>query len=203
MKIVKIISCLIVSLVLFSCNNEPTLQEYYVENQSDKEFLAIDLPVSMFANSEALNEDQRATLETVKKVNVLAYPVKDGNEKFTAEKAELENILKDESYQLLIRYGSGERGAEIYFTGDEEAIDEFIVFGYDNSKGMGVARVLGEDMNPASLLKLLKSMEEGDLNLEALSSIGDVFGEEKQIADSSEVKTDSVNVEIDAVEAAE
>ncbi|MDT0686696.1 DUF4252 domain-containing protein [Autumnicola psychrophila] len=203
MKILKITSFLAVVLTFFSCNNEPTLQEYYVANQSDKEFLAIDLPVSMFANSEALNEDQRVTLETVKKVNILAYPIKEGNEKFTTEKSELEEILKDEDYQLLIKYGSGERGAEVYFTGDEEAIDEFIVFGYDNSKGMGVARVLGEDMNPASLLKLLKSMEEGNLNLDALGGLGDVFGQDHNMADSSEVEVDSVNVEADTTEAVE
>jgi hypothetical protein len=203
MKILKTLCCLAAVLVLFSCNNEPTLQEYYVENQSDKEFLAIDLPVSMFANSESLSEDQRATLETVKKVNVLAYPIKEGNEKFTTEKAELENILEDEEYQLLIRYGSGERGAEVYFTGDEEAIDEFIVFGFDNSKGMGVARVLGEDMNPASLMKLLKSMEEGDVNLDAFNSIGEIFREDKDMADSSAVEIDTVNVENDSLEAVE
>jgi hypothetical protein len=203
MKILKTIGSLAVAMVLFSCNNEPTLQEYYVDNQSDKEFLALDVPVSMFANSESLNEEQRATLETVKKVNVLAYPIKEGNEKFITEKAALEEILKDEDYQLLIRYGSGERGAEVYFIGDEEAIDEFIVYGFDNSKGMGVARVLGEDMNPASLLKLLKSMKEGDVNLGALSSIGEVFGEERNEIDSLEVETDTVNVEIDSVEAAE
>ncbi|MDT0648265.1 DUF4252 domain-containing protein [Zunongwangia sp. F260] len=200
MKILKIISCLAVVLTCFSCNNEPTLQEYYVANQSDKEFLAIDLPVSMFANNESLNEDQRATLATVKKVNVLAYPIKEGNEKFITEKSELEEILNDEDYQLLIKYGSGERGAEVYFTGDEEAIDEFIVFGYDNSKGMGVARVLGEDMNPSSLLKLLKSMDEGDVNLDGLSGLGEIFGEGNNMADSSEIQMDSLNVEMDTIE---
>ncbi|MDT0644734.1 DUF4252 domain-containing protein [Zunongwangia sp. F363] len=188
-----ILGCAVLTLV-FACDNKTSLQEYYVENQEDNQFLALDVPAGMFTNSEGLDEEQRATLQTVKKINLLAYPVKDGNDKFEAEMAELEGILSDEKYQLLIKYGSGERKAEVYFTGDEDAVDELIVYGYDKSKGLGVARVLGDNMNPGDLLKLMNSMKKGDVNVEGLSAIGDVFMDSHQTAEPVEIPADTMEV---------
>ncbi len=181
-------------MLLLACNNKPSLQEYYVENQEDNQFLALDIPAGMFTNSESLDEEQRATLETVKKINLLAYPVKAGNDKFDAEMTKLEEILSDEKYQLLIKYGSGERKAEVYFTGDEDAVDELIVYGYDKTKGLGVARVLGEDMNPGDLIKLMTSMKKGEVNVEGLSAIGDVFMDSHQTAEPVEIPADTMEV---------
>ncbi|MDT0678044.1 DUF4252 domain-containing protein [Autumnicola musiva] len=194
MKALKIIFGFAVFSFIFACNNETSLQEYYVENQQNKEFLALDVPANMFTNSGSLDEEQRATLQTVKKINLLAYPVKKGNADIETEMAKLEEILKDEKYQLLIKYGSGDRKAEVYFTGDEDAIDELIVYGYDTSKGVGVARLLGENMNPGELLKLMKSMKEGDLNVEGLSAIGDVFMDSHQNTEPVEIPADTMEV---------
>jgi plasmid maintenance system killer protein len=161
-----------------SCANEPSLQEYYVENQQDNKFIAVDVPTSMFTNAEALDENQRATLKSVKKINLLALPVKENKEDYEAEKTELASILKNEKYQLLMKYGSNNRKAEIYFTGDEDAIDEIIVYGYDDAKGVGVARVLGEDMNPQKLMELMKSLQKGDVDVEGLKGITGMFNAE-------------------------
>lgn len=175
MKKIEFLGIFLLGLGILSCNNEPTIQEYYVENQEDNKFVAIDVPTSLLANNEELNEKQQATLNTVKKVNVLAYPLEEGAEDYEEEKLELQEILKNEKYQLLMKYGSGDRKAEIYFTGDENAIDEFILFGFDNSRGMGLARILGEDMKPDDLLELFRSLEKGDINLEGLKGIAEMF----------------------------
>jgi len=175
MKSIKTLGLALATLALTSCANEPSLQEYYVENQQDNKFIALDVPTSMFANAENLDEKQKETLESVKKINVLALPVKENKEEYLAEKEKLGSILKDEKYQLLMKYGSNNRKAEIYFTGDEEAIDEIIVYGYDDTKGVGVARVLGEDMNPQKLMELMKSLEKGDVDMEGLKGITGMF----------------------------
>ena len=175
MKSIKILGLALAAAAFVSCAGEPSLQEYYVENQQDNKFIAVDVPTSMFTNAEDLDENQREILETVKKINVLALPIKENKEEYEAEKTKLSSILQDEKYQLLMKYGSNDRKAEIYFTGDEEAIDEIIVYGYDNTKGVGVARVLGEDMNPQKLMELMKSLEKGDIDVNGLKGVTGMF----------------------------
>ncbi|TDN81231.1 uncharacterized protein DUF4252 [Salegentibacter sp. 24] len=175
MKSIKLLTLAFASFAFVSCNSDPSLQEYYVENQQDNKFIALDIPTSMFANTEDLDENQKATLESVKKINVLALPVKESIEAYEDEKAKLTQILRDEKYQLLMKYGSNDRRAEIYFTGDEEAIDEIIVYGYDDAKGVGVARVLGENMNPQKLMEFIKSLDEGDLDINGLKEVAGIF----------------------------
>ena len=181
MKIYKILSLVILNIGLTACNNEQSLQEYYVENQGNKDFVAIDIPASMLANIGSLDEDQRRTLETVKKVNVLAIPKKIENlEKIEAEKTNVGTILKDEKYQLLMKMGGGDSRVEIYFTGDDEAVDEIIVYGFDENRGMGIARVLGDNMNPGDILALVRSMEKGDVDLSGFSGLNTLFAERAQ-----------------------
>lgn len=176
MKMIRTIGVVCLGIMMTACNNEQSLQQYYVENQSNKDFVAIDVPTSLFTNSESLNAEQKRTLETVKKINVLAIPQKlENKERIEEEKENVKNILKDEKYQLLMRLGGGESRVEIYFTGKEEAIDELILYGFDENRGMGIARVLGKEMNPSDIINLMKSLEKGDLDLNGLSGIAQMF----------------------------
>ncbi|UJH91959.1 DUF4252 domain-containing protein [Antarcticibacterium sp. 1MA-6-2] len=176
MRLLKSIGVAFLVTWMISCDNQQTLQEYYVDNQESKDFVAFDIPASMFANAESLDLEQREILETVKKINILAIPKKDANtETIEVEKNNLFNILKEEKYQLLMRYGGGTSRMEIYFTSEEEAVDEVIIYGFDDSKGMGIARLLGKDMNPGDIMQLVRSLQEGDLNLEAFSGVKEIF----------------------------
>lgn len=163
----------LLSLGVVSCKNETTLQEYYVENQNSQQYLAFDLPASLLTGENSkLNAEQKATLETIKKVNVLGFPLKDGNkELYEAEKTKLTEILKADKYQQLMRYGGGNRKAELYYLGEEDAIDELIIFGSDDEKGFGIARVTGNDMNPEAMIRLLKSFEKGELDVAGLPDL--------------------------------
>lgn len=171
----------ILMIMTSSCGNEPSIQEYYVENLENSNFVALDIPSSLLANNQDLDKDQKQTLESIRKVNVLAYPLRDNEEVYQEEKVQLQEILKNDKYQLLMRYGSGFRKAEIYFTGDEDAVDEFILFGFDDSRGVGLARILGEDMQPQGMLNLLRSMEKGDLNLDGIRNIAQIFKGEVEV----------------------
>lgn len=194
MKIYKVLIVFGLVMGFVACNNETSLQEYYVKNQEDSKFIALDIPASLIANADSLDETQKATLESVKKVNLLVYPIKEGKESYESEKQKLTEILKNDEYQLLMKFGNGDRRAEVYFTGEDDAIDELVVFGYDDSRGMGVARVLGEDMNPKNILKLMKSLEKGDLNIEGIKGITGMVKDKAE----AYVEKDEVNDSISA-----
>lgn len=180
MKNIKLLGLVALGL-LIGCNNEGSLQQYYVANQENNEFIAIDVPTSMFTGSESLSPEQKVTMETIKKINLLAIQKKPENlQTMEDEQLKIAEILKDEKYQLLMRYGGGDTNVEIYFTGDEEAIDEIIVYGFDDDRGMGLARVLGEDMNPGDILSLFRSLEQGDIDMDGLKGITSMFIEKTE-----------------------
>ncbi len=164
---------LLLTLGFVSCNNEKTLQEFYVEHQNDNQYLAFDIPASLLTGeNSALNAEQKATLETIRKVNILGFPLKGENkEAYETEKERLTSILKTDKYKQLMRYGGGTRKAELYYLGEDDAIDELIVFGSDDEKGFGIARLTGNDMNPGALIKLLKSFENGEINVAGLPKL--------------------------------
>ncbi|NJY62341.1 DUF4252 domain-containing protein [Salinimicrobium sp. CDJ15-81-2] len=168
-----VLMLVLIALGVVSCKNETTLQEYYVENQNSQQYLAFDLPASLLTGDNSkLNAEQKATLETIKKVNVLGFPLKGENkELYEAEKAKLTEILKADKYQQLMRYGGGTRKAELYYLGEEDAIDELIIFGSDDEKGFGIARVTGNDMDPEAMIRLLKSFEKGELDVAGLPDL--------------------------------
>lgn len=168
---------ILISLGLVSCNNETSLQEYYVEHQNDRQYLAFDIPASLLTgDNSSLSAEHKATLETIRKVNILGFPKKEDNEaKYEEEKEKLSQILKAEKYKQLMRYGGNNRKAELYYLGEEDAIDEIIVFGSDDEKGFGIARVTGDDMNPEDIIRLFKSFEKGELNIDGLPDLDGVF----------------------------
>ncbi len=190
MKTIKLVFAVLFIAGITSCENDKSLQKYYVENQEDADFLAMDIPTSMFMNSKSLEAEDRSTLESIRKINVLALKKEENPEKFEEEKLKLHKILQDEKYQLLMKYGGSGRKAALYFTGEENAIDEIIVYGYDNEQGLGIARVLGEDMNPEKIMELMKSLDKENINVEGIQSLGKIFGETNHSRDSLNLEAD-------------
>lgn len=177
MKGLKVFGAFILGIMVSACNNEQSLQEYYVNNQGNKDFIAIDLPASMLTNMSAMDENQRRTLETIRKINILAISKKPENQaRIETEKQNVGNILNNEKYELLMKFGGGTTKMELYFTGDEEAIDEFILYGHDENKGMAVARILGDNMNPGDIINLVRSFEKGDVNIPGMEGMAQMFG---------------------------
>lgn len=203
MTLIKKLSILAIILIVAACQNEKSIQEFYVENQEDADYMALDVPTSMFANLDSMDAEKRKTMESIKKINVLALRADQHPEKFKKEKAELDEIFTNEKYQLLMKYGGGNRKAALYFTGKDDAIDELIVYGYDESKGLGVARVLGDDMNPAEIMEMMKSLKKEDIDAGGFEGIiGMMGGDKKTIIDTVKVNTSEVDttaVEVDSV----
>ena len=167
-KFIVVFAC---ALVLFSCDSKPSLQKYFVEKTESSKFIAVDLsPNIIKTNKVNLSETEKAALESFDKMNVIAF--KSDSTDVTGYETEISKvkaILKEETYQQLMKFGSGNDGAAIYFVGnDDEHIEEFVVLSQKKENGFAVIRVLGNDMNPNHVLNMLRLLQKSNLDLEQL-----------------------------------
>lgn len=157
-SIKNIIASLLITATLISCGyGGETLQGYYVVNQEAPNFISVDIPVSFVDIEQAnLTEVQREAYESINKLNMLGYRKSDDNaEEFKTELGKVQTILKDERYQELFRGGNSTDGKIIVkYIGTDTTIDELIIFGTMNNTGFGIIRVLGDNMEPAKIMKL-------------------------------------------------
>lgn len=161
------------SLLFVSCNNEPTLQKFFVENSEKKDFIALDLSSNILRLDEtSLTLEQKQALDAFDKVNIIAFKTTDKNQKeYQAEKDKLVTILKDKEYQQLIKVGSGSQGASISFVGTEDKIDEFILYANKKENGFAVIRVTGDEMNPTHIMTMLSLLQKSNIDLEQLKPL--------------------------------
>ena len=66
----------------------------------------------------------------------------------------------------------------INYQGEDDAINEFILFAADNDKGFALARVLGNKMQPEKIMKMAKDFQNIDQEGagDALAQLSDLFG---------------------------
>jgi len=177
MKSAKYFTAFLIGIVALTSCNDKSLQKYLVEKQDDDKFVKMDLAASLLQGRNSnFTQEEKDILNTIKKVNVVAYPIKENDTAdYEKERAELKAILDQEEYKELTRFKSNEWNATLKYTGEEDAIDEVIVFASDNSRGFAVFRVLGENMRPDQMLKLINSAERGDLDVSKFESFGEIF----------------------------
>lgn len=178
MKSIKLIfSTLVIAILFTSCDSKPSLQKYYVDNQENQNFIALDIPTSALKLDEnILTEKQKKAYKSIGKLNFLGFNKNDTNSSvYESEKLKIKSILADDSYKTLIKYGNNKQGAVVKYLGSDTAIDEVIIFGSDNSQGVGIVRVLGNDMNPSQFLDLVQALENSDFDTEQLKGISDFF----------------------------
>lgn len=195
MKKINKFLLLFIAIVAVGCNSEPSLQKYYVEHQENENFVVLDVPSSLFlGENSSLSKEDKEVIQSIRKANVLVLPVNNKNQEiYQEEKATMEKILKDEKYKVLMRFGSSGRNVKVMYLGDEDAIDEVIVYANDDAKGFAVARLLGDDMNFAAIMKLMRSAAKGDVDVN-LDVLGD-FG--KEVKSKSNKTNDSIQVKVE------
>jgi len=178
---IKTLSLLVLLTVLLaSCNKDMSIQEYYVKKQENSNFLAIDIPASMFKVQDGASEETKATMASIKKLNVLAFKKNEDNAaEYMAEYEEVKKIIKSSNYNELMRMKHENMNIVINYQGEDDAIDEFVLFAADNNKGFAIARVLGNKMDPAKIMKMAKDIENIDKEGagDALGQLSDLFGE--------------------------
>ncbi|SFF26900.1 DUF4252 domain-containing protein [Flavobacterium xueshanense] len=164
---------LIISLFLISCNSEPTLQKYFVENTENKNFVALDVsPDILNVDKTKLSVAQIDALKSFDKMNVLAFRLNETNKaEFETERAKVDLILKDKKYQQLMKFGSGKEGASVSFVGTDEHIEEFVFYANKKENGFAVVRILGKDMNPTSVMNMISVLQQSNIDLEQLKPL--------------------------------
>lgn len=161
-----------------SCNNEPTLQTYYVDNELKPGFTTFDMPMSLInIENVTLTDQQKKAYKSVDKLNMLAFKLDTENTlEYKTELQNVKTILKDKKYEELMRGGNNTDGKFVVkFLGDVERIDELIILGSANDKGFMVARILGDDMNAQDLMSLRTVMDKVDFENTDLGSLTDFF----------------------------
>ena len=91
-----------------------------VDRQDDDSFLNIDIAASLLqTDNNNLSQEEKDILETVKKINVVAYPVRGENAAdYEVKRLELEDIIDQEQYKMLMKYGSNKQGATLKYLGE-------------------------------------------------------------------------------------
>jgi hypothetical protein len=151
------------ALLLGSCTKEETLQEYYINSQENENFLSVDIPRSIVTLKDDVSQETKEAFNSIKKLNILAFKVDDSNKaNYEAEKTKIEKILKSKKFNDLIRVKHKNAHILVKYKGDDDSIDEFIVYGSDDQKGFAVARVLGKEMKPDKIVKMMKDIDKID-----------------------------------------
>ncbi|WP_306013152.1 MULTISPECIES: DUF4252 domain-containing protein [unclassified Allomuricauda] len=163
------------AVLLASCASQPSLQEYYVDNSENPNFLSIDVPASILKlNEDDLNPTQKEAIESLRKFNLLAFKKNaDNAAEYEIEKKKVREILKGDDFVELMKINSKYGKGVIKYLGDEDAIDEVIIYGDSEDKGFALVRVLGKDMNPAHIIQLMQAIQKSDYKGEGLGEIGD------------------------------
>ncbi len=164
-------------LLLTSCSSKQTLQEYFVANTENPNFISFDLPASLLnINNDELSAKQKDALASLKKLNILAFKkTEDNTADFTVEKEKVKAILKGEEYEELMKMNTQFGKATIKFLGDDEAIDEVIIYGDSSDKGFVIVRVLGDNMNPAQLVQFVNTLEKSNINTSQFKNLTKMF----------------------------
>lgn len=164
-------------LLCVSCNTEPSLQKYFVENTENKNFLALDISPSILnIEKNKLTIAQSAALSSFEKMNILAFKLDEKNKaQYQIENAKVLAILKNKKYQQLMKFSSGTNGASVSFIGDDEHIDEFVFYANRKGNGFAVVRVLGKDMNATNIMTLMQIVQKSNLDMEQLKPLKELM----------------------------
>ena len=96
MKKIKLILVLCVLVVFSSCSSNKSLQEYFVDNSENPNFISLDIPASILNLEKAdLTKVQKEAIQSLKKLNILAFKkTTENNVDFKIEKENVTAILK-------------------------------------------------------------------------------------------------------------
>ncbi len=177
-SIKNLITMLVLVAAFTSCNQNPSLQVYFVDNELKPGFTSIDIPTS-FLNIEQTNltEEQKEAYNSINKLNMLAFVVSEDNKtEYEVELKKVRDILKDQKYQELMRGGNTADGKFVVkFIGEEDSIDELIIFGNANDKGFAIIRVLGDEMSASKVVKLYSALDTANINESQITQFTDFF----------------------------
>lgn len=164
-------------LMMASCEQKPTLQKYFVEKSETKDFATIDVGKSIIKTDKLkLSAEEQKALESVDKLNLLIFKSnKDNANTFDTEKANIKSVLQEDNYDELMKVSLGGGGMSVSTKGEGEHIEEFVLFLHNKDTGMGVLRVLGDDMTPNNVMTLVNIIQKGGMDSAQLKPLMDIM----------------------------
>ncbi|MEP2278926.1 DUF4252 domain-containing protein [Maribacter sp.] len=177
MKNVYWVIMMVIGIAITSCSSEQSLQQYYIANAENPNFMSFDLPSSLLDLETAnLTESEKEAASSLKKLNILAFQKKPENEAdYLVQKNAIKSILKGDDFSELMKMNTPFGKATIQLKGDDDTIDELVIYGDNDDKGLVLVRVLGDNMNPVSLMQLIKTIEKSDFEGKGLEQFGDLI----------------------------
>lgn len=177
MKKLKYIYILLFALVVVvSCKDETSIQQFYVDSEANEDYLMIDIPTSIISLPESATPEAKQAYNSIDKVNLLAFKINETNKaNYQSEKLKVLKILKNPAYIELMRMNSNGRKIIAKYVGTENEMEEALIFVSDNNQGFALARVLGEDMKPENMIKLLNNIQNIDKDSEVFSKVSTFF----------------------------
>jgi len=169
---------IVMTIVAFvSCNKEEGLQQYFVKNQDNPNFISLDIPASILdLNKTELSKEDKEAISSFKKLNVLIFKLNGDNSiEYKKEKVTLKKILKQNNFKELMRFKQENRSVVVKYIGSDTSMNEVVVFGYSNKEGFAIARILGKNMQPSKIMKLIASLKGKSINKKQLEEIKQVF----------------------------
>ena len=169
---------LLLVTAITSCNQGPTLQTYYVNNELQPGFSSFDVPTSVVnVEKVEMTDEQREAYNSVDKLNVLTFVLNDTNANdYKVELDKVNTILKNPKYEELMRGSTTEGRFIVKFLGDSEtSIDELILFGSASDKGFAIARILGDDMNIGKIFQLGEVLQNANIEDSQLNGLTEFF----------------------------
>ncbi|EAS19225.1 hypothetical protein BBFL7_02123 [Flavobacteria bacterium BBFL7] len=164
-----------ITLILFltSCSSDPSLQQYFVDSQEKQGFITTTIPKSILGlDVSQMSASSQEAYNTINKVNVLYYPIdKQNTAAFEKENAQLSAILKNDDFKTLMTHKSDGINMRFLYEGDGKSIDEMIIYGSSPEMGLGVARVLGDDMKIGAIMKMMEEMKNVKLDQTGINNI--------------------------------
>lgn len=135
--------------------------------------MSMDISSSILnVNESKLSESEKKALASFEKVNVLAFKKDDkNNAQYSKEIKEVKEILKDTTFQPLIKLNGVGHNASIMLVGDNKQIDELVLFGNQKDLGFTVIRVLGDNMKPEDAMQFFSILQKSDIDMEQLKPI--------------------------------
>jgi len=163
----KVVILIVVILLTASCSNETSLQKYYVDSENKSDILMIDIPTSLLVVKEDISVEAKQALESIDKLNLLAFKLNNKNAvAFAEEKAKVKQILANSNYQELLKVNDKGRKVTVKYLGSDDAMDEVVVYASDKKYGFALGRLLGNNMKPENMLKLLEGIKDMDADNE-------------------------------------
>ncbi len=162
-KIATYLVLFAVAIAGVSCGNQASLQKYYIDSQDNENFIAVDVPASIITLQEDAEPDVQEAYNSLKKMNVLAFTKNDTNAaEYAIEKEKVKNILKSKKFTELFRMKDKGRSVVVKYEGDDESMDEVIIYASDAELGFALVRILGDEMTAEKMMKLGQSIKDID-----------------------------------------